>query len=244
MLLHGFAENQATWEHQTAFLRAYYHVLVPNLPGTGKSARTAPLSMESMAEFVHAILVAENISQITIIGHSMGGYVALAFAEKHPQLLEGLGLFSSTARPDSEEKKEARQKSIRMMQQYGTEAFLRQLLPNMFSASFRAKQTVRVDNYVQAALPGNLDTLIAYYEAMMARPDRTAVLKDIHVPVLFFIGKEDQAVPPENVLEQVTMPAVADIHIFEDVGHTGLLEVFEESNLILHHFIAFCQRAS
>lgn len=245
ILLHGFAEDHSVWEHQTAFLRNHYLVLVPDLPGTGKSQLTNPLSIESMAEFVYAILVEENISQVTMIGHSMGGYVALAFAEKYPHLLEGLGLFSSTARPDSEEKKEGRQKSIRMMQQYGLESFFRQMLPSMFAATFRNQQAARVDNYIQQALAtGTPEGCIAYYEAMMARPDRTEVLKAIQVPVLFVIGKEDQAVPLDNSLPQVTMPAVASIHIFDQVGHMGLLEVYEESNLVLHHFIAFSQHSS
>lgn len=243
VLIHGFAEDHSVWEHQTAFLRVHYRVLVPDLPGTGNSPLTQPLSVESMAEFIYAMLVAEGISEATIIGHSMGGYVSLAFAEKYPHLLEGLGLFSSTAKADTPEKVEARQKSIRMMQQYDREPFLRQLLPNMFSEVFRSKQAARVESFVQRALPGNKEPLIAYYEAMIARPDRTAVLKEIKVPVLFFIGKDDQAVPPDNTLGQVTLPAIASVHIFDQVGHMGLLEVYEESNLVLHHFIAFCQRA-
>lgn len=242
MLIHGFGEDHSVWEHQTAFLRMYNRVLVPDLPGTGQSPLTDNLSIESMAEFVYAILVAEGISQVTMIGHSMGGYVTLAFAEKYPHLLEGFGLFSSTARPDSEEKKEARRKSIRMIEQYGSEAFLRQTLPGMFSESFRNKQPARVENFVNNALSAGRESLIAYYEAMIARPDRTAVLQESKVPVLFFVGKDDAAVPPDSVLEQVTLPATASIHIFEQVGHMGLLEVYEESNLILHHFIAFCQR--
>jgi pimeloyl-ACP methyl ester carboxylesterase len=242
ILIHGYGEDQSVWEHQTAFLRVHYRVLVPDLPGTGKSAITHPLSMDSMGEFIYGMMTAEGISQATVIGHSMGGYVALAFAEKYPHLLEGLGLFSSTAMPDSEEKKEARRKSIRMLNQYGAEQFLRQLLPNMFSASFRINQGARVDNFIQQAIKIPEETLIAYYEAMMERPDRTAVLKEIKVPVLFFIGKEDQAVPLDNIMPQVTMPAIASIHIIDQVGHTGHLEVYEESNLILYQFVEFCQR--
>lgn len=244
VLIHGFGEDHTVWEHQTAFLRTHYRLILPDLPGTGRSPLTAPLSIESMAQFIYKILVSENISQATVIGHSMGGYVALAFAEKYPHMLEGLGLFSSTAKADSEEKKENRKKSIRMMEQYGSEAFLRQTLPNMFAERFRNQQNERVEQYIQRALPIPRETHIAYYEAMMARPDRTAVLKELKIPVLFFIGKNDTAVPLDNSLAQVTMPAIASIHIFDQVAHMGLWEVYEESNLALHHFIAFCQRVS
>ncbi|MGX5820457.1 alpha/beta fold hydrolase [Chitinophaga lutea] len=241
MLIHGFAEDHSIWQHQTAFLRHHYRVIVPDLPGTGRSPLTSPLSMESMAEFVYAILVEEQISQVTMIGHSMGGYVTLAFAEKYPHLLEGMGLFSSTAKPDSAEKVEGRRKSIRMIGQYGLEAFLRQTLPNMFAESFRNRQQAVVEQYIRQAMEGDAASAVAYYEAMIARPDRSQVLKDSKVPVLFFIGKQDQAVPLDNSLSLVTLPDVASIHIFEDVAHMGLWEMYEESNLILHHFIAFCQ---
>lgn len=241
LLLHGFAEDHSVWEHQTAYLRAHYRVIVPDLPGTGRSALTSPLSMESMASFAWKALQAEGVNSAVVIGHSMGGYVALAFAQAYPDAVEGLGLFSSTARPDTEEKVESRRKSIRIMQQYGVESFVKQLLPNMFASGFRNTQAARVDNYIQQAMTIPLETMIAYYEAMIARPDRTAVLSGAHKPVFYFIGKEDQAVPLENSLTQVVLPPVSSIHIFDAVGHMGLLEVFEESNLLLHQFITFCQ---
>lgn len=241
LLLHGFAEDHSVWEHQTAYLRAHYRVIVPDLPGTGRSGLTSPLSMESIAAFAWKALQAEGVESAVVIGHSMGGYVALAFAEAYPDAVEGLGLFSSTARPDTDEKRENRRKSIRIMQQYGVESFVTQLLPNMFAAEFRGKQVARIDNYMQQAIKIPMASMIAYYEAMIARPDRTAVLSGISKPVFFFVGKEDQAVPLENSMSQVVLPSVASIHIFDRVGHMGMLEVFEESSLLLHQFITFCQ---
>lgn len=241
LLLHGFAEDHSVWEHQTAYLRAHYRVIVPDLPGTGRSALTTPLSMESMATFAWSALQAEGISSAVVIGHSMGGYVALAFAEAYPDAVEGLGLFSSTGRPDTDEKRDSRRKSIRIMEQYGVESFVKQLLPNMFAAGFRSAQAARVDNYIQQAVSIPMASMIAYYEAMIARPDRTTVLSASRRPVFFFVGKEDQAVPLDNSMSQVVLPSIASIHIFEHVGHMGMLEVFEESNLLLHQFISFCQ---
>ncbi|WP_126247662.1 alpha/beta fold hydrolase [Chitinophaga rhizosphaerae] len=241
LLLHGFAEDHSVWEHQTAYLRAHYRVIVPDLPGTGRSNITAPLSMESMATFVWRVLQAEGLGSAVVIGHSMGGYVALAFAEAYPDAVDGLGLFSSTARPDTEEKRESRRKSIRIMQQYGVESFVKQLLPNMFAGGFRNAQAARVENYIDQAVKIPMATMIGYYEAMIARPDRTAVLSSIRKPVFFFVGKEDQAVPLENSMSQVVLPSTASIQIFDHVGHMGMLEVFEESSLLLHQFITFCQ---
>ncbi|MCK7559644.1 alpha/beta hydrolase [Chitinophaga sedimenti] len=205
VLIHGFGEDGSVWEHQQAYLSNYCRVIVPDLPGSGKSP-LADVSMEAMAGFIHAILLQEKVVQVTMIGHSMGGYVTLAFADKHPEMLEGFGLFHSTAKPDTDEKKEGRRKSIRMIEQYGAEAFVRQTLPNMFSNAFREAQPQRVDEYIRRGLQAEAASLVAYYEAMIQRPDRTAVLKDTKVPVLFIIGKDDTAVPPDSVLPQVTVP--------------------------------------
>jgi pimeloyl-ACP methyl ester carboxylesterase len=241
MLIHGFPENSHVWEHQEAFLKAHFQVIIPDLPGSGKAPLTTPLTMDSMADYVHTILLAENIQEVVMIGHSMGGYVALAFAEKYPHMLKGLGLFHSTASADSEEKKIGRQKSIKMMQQYGSETFLRQTLPSMFSPAFKNTQQELVETYINMGLQCKQQTLIAYYEAMMQRPDRKAVLQNLQVPVLFVIGKDDNAIPIESVIPQVSLPAISSIYIFEKVGHMGMWEVFEESNTVLEQFSNFCQ---
>lgn len=242
MLIHGFSESSDIWEQQLPSLREKFHVIIPDLPGAGKTPLTTPLSIESMADFVHTILLAEEIEKVVIIGHSMGGYVALAIAEKYPQLVQGLGLFHSTAAPDSEEKKEGRRKSIRMIEQYGGEAFIRQTFPNMFSPVFKNRQPAAVEAYIQMGIRCPQGSMIAYYEAMMNRPDRTAVLSALNVPVLFIIGKDDNAVPLEGVLPQVSLPRSSSIHIFEATGHMGMWEVPEASNLVLQQFIAFCQQ--
>ncbi len=242
MLLHGFPENSYVWEHQQAFLKAHFQVIIPDLPGSGKAPLTTPLTMDTMADYIHAILLAENINEVVMIGHSMGAYVALAFAEKYPQLLKGLGLFHSTAAADSEEKKSAMLKSIKLMQQYGSETFLRQTLPNMFSPAFKSRQPERVEAYIKMGMQCRQESLIAYYEAMIQRPDRKTVLQPLQVPVLFIIGKDDNAIPMDSILPQVTLPAVSSIYIFEEVGHMGMWEEFEESNAAVQQFVNFCQR--
>lgn len=241
VLIHGFAENSGIWNIQTSQLKNQYRVIVPDLPGTAVSPLTTPLSINSMAEYVYAILLAENIKDAVIIGHSMGGYVALALAEKYPAMLKGLGLFHSTAKADSEEKKEGRRKSIKLMEQYGPETFLRQTLPNMFSPATKSALSAEVDAYIKMGMECELPALKAYYQAMAARPDRTDVLKTCPVPVLFVIGKDDNAVPLDNILPQITLPRVSNIHIFDNVGHMGMWEIGTISNVILEQFIAFCQ---
>jgi pimeloyl-ACP methyl ester carboxylesterase len=242
LLIHGFSENGLVWEQQLDFLREQFNVLAPDLPGTGATPLHADLSIESMAEFTRDLLTENGIEKAVVIGHSMGGYVALALAEKYPALVQGIGLFHSTATADSEEKKEGRRKSIAMIEKYGSEAFVRQTMPNMFSPAFKKQHPELIDAYIQLCLPCPQASLIAYYEAMMKRPDRTAVLSSLKVPAQFVIGKDDTAVPLANVLPQVSLPAISDIWIFEDTGHMGMWEVPDASRRLLQQFILFCQQ--
>ncbi len=107
----------------------------------------------------------------------------------------GLGLIHSTAAADTEEKKEARRKSIKLMEQYGSEALVRQAMPGMFSPASKSGQPALVERLIQMGMQCKVEALIAYYEAMIKRPERKAVLQKITVPVLFQIGKDDTAVP-------------------------------------------------
>jgi len=242
LLIHGFSENNQIWQQQLSALSEQFYVIAPDLPGTGNTPATGTLSMENMAEYVKDLLTAEGISRAIVIGHSMGGYVALALAEKYPSLVQGLGLFHSTAAPDNEEKKEARRKSINMIEKYGNEAFVKQTMPNMFSPAFKKQHPEQIESYIQMCLQCPQSSQVAYYEAMMQRPDRTAVLSSVSVPVLFVIGKDDNAVPMQNVLPQVSLPRISSIYIFEDTGHMGMWEVPEASTQLLEQFILFCQQ--
>jgi pimeloyl-ACP methyl ester carboxylesterase len=112
VLLHGFGVDSAAWNAQINYLQENYRVIAPDLPGIGVSEFTSDVSMEGVAAIVKEILDAEEIEQAAVIGHSLGGYIALAFAEKYPELLSGLGLFHSTAVADNEEKKASRKKGI------------------------------------------------------------------------------------------------------------------------------------
>ena len=232
VLLHGFAENGQIWDQQRNVLSDHFQVITPDLQ---------PLTIEGMADAVYADLQAAGISKAVIIGHSMGGYVALAMAEKYPEILQGFGLFHSTALADTEEKKEARRKSIKLMEQYGSEAFVKQAFPAMFSPTYKSQHPESVEAYIKMGMTCPLASMEAYYEAMIARPDRTAVLRNVNVPVLFVIGKDDTAVPLQSVLPQVSMPRVSSIYIFEATGHMGMWEVPDESNQLLQQFTLFCQ---
>jgi pimeloyl-ACP methyl ester carboxylesterase len=243
MLLHGFGEDGHVWDNQVATLKKNYYFIIPDLPGSGQSDLTDDVSMEGMAENVMEILQLEfppSINyppqKIILVGHSMGGYVALAFAHKYQQYLSGLCLFHSTAYPDSEEKKTIRRKGIEFIRQHGAYAFLKTSTPNLFSATSKEKMSDFINSFILGLSNFSADALVNYYEAMMQRPDRTWVLKQATYPVCFMAGEADTAVPLQHTLEQCHLPALSYIHVLNKSGHMGMLEESAKSTELLDHF--------
>ena len=237
MFIHGFAEDSTVWENQITFLKNDYKLIIPDLPGTGKSTilKNERIYVEDYAVCIKAILDIENIDRCVMIGHSMGGYITLAFAEKFPERLIAFGLFHSSAFADDEKKIETRKKAIEFIKNNSAEAFLKTSIPGLF---FDTKTS---ENDIATLLEkGNNFTpeaLIQYYEAMIARPDRTILLKNSIPPVLLIIGQHDKAVPFNLSLEQASMPGHSYIHILRNSAHMGMLEERDRSNRILADFL-------
>lgn len=238
VLIHGFGEDSRIWNQQVDYLKDQYRLIVPDLRGSGSSAlNEAALTIESMAEDILCILDEEGISSCIMLGHSMGGYITLAFAENHPSYLKGFGLIHSTAYADSDEKKEARRKSIAFIKEYGVFEFMKTTIPNLFASRFNSKEKSRVEELVQQSRQFSSEAVISYYQAMIARPDRTIVLYNSAVPVFFFIGEEDKAVNPKDAIKQTALPPVCKVKIAGNIAHMGMWEATDELNKAIAEFI-------
>ena len=167
----------------------------------------------------------------------MGGYVALAFAEKYPHLLNSLGLFHSTSYADSEEKKAVRRKGIQFIEQHGAFEFLKTSTPNLFSQQTKDERPNLIDEQIKVLRNFSSIALVSYYEAMMNRPDRQNILRNLNVPVLFLIGEHDNAIPFSDSLQQCHLPEISYIHILRKSGHMGMLEEAGTSNRFLNDFL-------
>ncbi|HEX7904086.1 MAG TPA: alpha/beta hydrolase [Chitinophagaceae bacterium] len=265
VLLHGFGEDGTVWkqqapsnspeggklgpsqtppseglytspiEHSSLFNK--FQFIIPDLPGSDKSELINDMSMEGMAGIIKEILFAEAIPICTMIGHSMGGYITLAFAEKYPELLNGFGLFHSSSYADSEEKKATRRKGIEFIKEHGAFEFLKTATPNLYSPITKDERPELIDEQLAGLRNFSSIALVNYYEAMMQRPDRTTVLKETPLPVLFMMGKYDNAVPMKDSLEQCHLPGKSYIHILHNAGHMGMLEEPGKSNKMLKDFL-------
>lgn len=237
MLVHGFGEDGRVWEKQEAVLEKNFRLIIPDLPGSGQSDAIQDLSMEGMARVLKLILDELAIDTCIMIGHSMGGYITLAFAGLFPKRLQAIGLFHSTAYADNEEKKTARRRGIEFILNQGPAKFLEQSTRNLFSEEFKKKNPVEVQDFIDRFTNFPAQSLVSYYEAMMQRPDRTAVLKEFTGPVLFIIGKYDNAISPEQVLEQCHLPRLAYIQLLMHSGHLGMIEEAAASTGFLEKFL-------
>jgi pimeloyl-ACP methyl ester carboxylesterase len=239
VLLHGFGESGSIWNNQDEVLQKHCKLIIPDIPGSGNSRmlRGENVSIEDYADCINALLNQEKVDTCIMLGHSMGGYIVLAFAEKYPDKLKAFGLVHSTAFADSEEKKGNRRKGIEMIKEYGGFSFLKNTTPNLFADAFKKEHSEEVATLIEEGKSFTDEALIEYYEAMMNRPDRTEVLKQSKVPVLFIVGSEDVAAPLNDLLQQVHLPEESHFHLIEGVGHMSMLEAPEKLNEFLLDFI-------
>jgi pimeloyl-ACP methyl ester carboxylesterase len=242
VLLHGFGEDSGIWDLQAEALKDHAMVITPDLPGSGRSGlpETASgfLSLEDHAESVLEILNKEQIENCILIGHSMGGYISLAFAEKYPERLRALGLFHSTASADSEGKKQVRQKGIEFTHEHGAGKFLAQVIPNLYGEAYKTAHPEALARHIALTQSFSNDAVIGYYKAMMQRPDRKSVLQNFAKPILFIMGEEDKTVLLQETLPQCHLAQESHVFILKHVAHMGMREDPSQANAALQGFLS------
>ncbi len=168
----------------------------------------------------------------------MGGYITLALAEKYYNHISAFGLFHSTAFADSEEKKAVRRKGIEFINEHGAFEFLKTATPNLYSPDTKLHNPRLVEKQISSLSYFTSEALIAYYNAMIQRPDRTSVLKTSKIPILFIMGEYDNAIPLQDGLKQCHFAENSYIHILRNSGHMGMQEETEKTNTILTDFLS------
>ena len=199
VFLHGFLEDSTVWKTLSEALSNTYKTISIDLLGHGKTPTIAPIhTMEMMAEEVKTVLDNENISKCTLVGHSMGGYVALAFAERFPKNVEGLVLLNSTPLPDSEEKKANRDRVLKVIEKE-KELFVRTAVTNLFSEKNRTTMTVALQQLINIGVTTPNEGIVAASLGMKERLDRTFVLQHLSAKKLFRFLKEEAIIPYQKM---------------------------------------------
>lgn len=239
VLLHGFLESLEVWfgNKFAQDLAKHYRVIAIDLPGHGKSDCVGYVHrMERLALVVKGVMDELGLRRYTIVGHSMGGYVALAFAEKFPEHVCGLCLFHSTSYADTDAKKIERERAIRLAKKSPVK-YTSALIGNLFALANVRYMRDEISWMKRMAAKTKVQGIVASLEGMKIRKNRENVLRYAEFPVLFIAGKRDNVIPFETSEKQSALAKDERFVALEKTGHMGFIEAKEIS---LRKLKAFC----
>jgi pimeloyl-ACP methyl ester carboxylesterase len=230
VLLHGYLESIEIWQEFGDDLATFFSVIAIDLPGHGESESFANIiTMDAMADAVAHCLEYLNVTDCIMIGHSMGGYVTCAFAEKYPKILKGFCLFHSTPFADNDEKKTNRNREIGLVLQGKKELIYNINIPRVFADDNLEKLHQKVSFGIEIAKKTSDQGIIAALEGMKQRPDRQHVFEKTDLPVLFIIGEKDNYIPVNAMDQVIEKTKNKQVVYLRDSGHLGFIEEKNES---------------
>lgn len=240
VLLHGFLGSRKIWESTITNLSRSYRVIAIDLPGHGDTESYGYVhTMELLAKSVKAVMDHLRLKKYVIIGHSMGGYAALAFADMFPDNLKGLCLYHSSAYADSDEKKRDRTRSIKVVKSNHT-IYTTEVIKNLFATKNAKYLKDEIAFAQKIAANTSKQSIIASLEGMKDRPHRDIILGMAHFPIMMVIGELDNVLPYQQLLEQSELIREKHVLYLEHDGHMGFLESTKRSNKALRKFLRTC----
>ncbi len=239
VLLHGYLESMLVWEDFVPLLYKKVRVITLDLPGHGISqVKGDSHSMEFLADTIREMLDALAIERCTLVGHSMGGYVALAFCERYPERLDGVVLLSSTPNADSDEKRINREREIALVKA-GKKEVLTHTAPQAgFAADNRVKMRDYIEDLAEMIHLTEDDGIVALLNGMIARKDQNEMLRNSTVRQLFVLGRKDEYITPPVAVAMVESHPQAKVEWLENSGHMGFIEEPERCAEALLKFVS------
>ncbi len=225
VLLHGYLESMYVWDDFVPLLTPKVRVITVDIPGHGISQVLGEKhSMEAMADILSDMLDALGIERCTMVGHSMGGYITLAFAARHADKLDGLVLLSSSPNPDTELKRENRRREIALVRAGKKDALARVAPETGFAEHNRRRLKSYIEDLVECVHITEDEGIVALLNGMIDRVDQNAMLKECGVRQLFIMGKHDAYIPLEAAEQIVANNPQAEVAWLEESGHMGFIE--------------------
>ncbi|RAP30982.1 Alpha/beta hydrolase fold [Brevibacillus laterosporus] len=223
VLLHGFCGSLLYWEAVMNQLAERYTVIAPDLRGHGDSwSPVGTYTMESFADDLRDLLHHLHVDRISLFGHSLGGYISLAFASRYQIWLDHLGLIHSTSLPDDEQGKLNRATGIKTIEEQGITPFVDQLITKLCAPGFLSQNPKWEEEIKQMGYETTPEGAIHSLAGMKDRPDRTSVIEELSCPILLMAGSEDKVIPLQKTFlvhrENVTTV------LLEGSGHMGMIE--------------------
>ncbi|OMF22354.1 alpha/beta hydrolase [Paenibacillus sp. FSL H8-0548] len=237
VLLHGYCGSSAYWENIVEGLEPYVRVIAPDARGHGRSSAPSDevYAMEMYADDIAQMLIGLQIHNAVLLGHSLGGYITLAFAEKYSKKLSGFGLIHSTALEDSDAAKENRDKAVAALEQNGIAPFVDGLLPKLFAPDNAEALSQEIERGKQIGYGTSLQGAIGTAKGMKARINRKQVIEQSELPVLLVAGINDKVIPVANVFA-ATNAVTVKVEL-ADSGHMGMIEQPKEMAAAILEFM-------
>lgn len=240
ILLHGFTESLSIWDSFAKELSKYFRVICIDLPGHGNSKSVSNIHpMELMADIVKSLLDKLSVKKCVIVGHSMGGYVSLAFARKYSNILQGLGLLHSTAHADNEAAKEARMRAIEIIKD-DHHKFLSSFIPTLFAPGNENIFNKEMDNLLVEAKKMEKEAIIAAQLGMKSRADSKDILANADHPLMFITGHKDSRIAIDDIQAQAKLCKTAYCLLLKNSGHMGFIEEKQRTLHFLKSFTTAC----
>lgn len=225
VLLHGYLETRKIYEDFVLRFPEGIRLICIDLPGHGDSGTWGNThQMDDLATSVRTVLDAEGVDKVFLVGHSMGGYVTMAFAQLYPERLLGYSLLHSSCFADTEEKKKNRDREISLVRCFKLKQIINVNIPKGFATDHLERLASEVDRAKHIAHENSEDGVVAILNGMKDRPDRSHVLQDPSLPLLLIGGKKDNYIPVEVFEKLVSLAPHASVLQLEESGHMGFIE--------------------
>ena len=240
VFLHGYPFEGSAWEHQLSGLGDEMWVVAPDMPGFGKSAAPMPPTTAHVDQYAKALAdwaKDEGIAQLMLAGHSMGGYVAFAFARKYPEMLHSLILVATRPGADNEAGKEGRYRTAGAVEERGAIAAAEAMLPKLFAPEAYEKKKALVEKVRAMMMRQSEEGIVAALYAMASRPDSTHDLAEIEVPTLIVTGAQDAIIPAGEAPGMQAHIKGSHAVAIPETGHMLMLEDPEAFNKALREFL-------
>ncbi len=237
VLLHGYLESLKIWNSIVKDLKKNYRVIAIDLPGQGHSSISNEVqTMEAMAYEVKLVLDHLKVDKCFMIGHSMGGYVALAFMEAYPHIITGISLFHSSPYADNEDKKQLRERTIELLKMGKKNQLYTTHFNKVFANDNVEKMQYRIEKMQERVQKIPTEYIISVLAGMKVRSDRSELLANTQKAVQYIIGKKDNFIP-FSILDNLKLPKRSEVVILENSGHMGIYEEKEKSIKAIRNFI-------
>jgi pimeloyl-ACP methyl ester carboxylesterase len=239
VFIHGYLESGEIWNDLAERLSKSFRVITVDLPGHGRSEFSSDVyTMEFMADAVLSLIKSLSVRNVTMIGHSLGGYVTLAFLDRHSEYLSGYCLFHSHPFPDSPETAEKRRKDIELINQGKEDSIFPDAVKKMYATVNISKFSDAIRRSVEIASQADGQGITGILRGMIKRPSRVSLMEEGRRPCLWILGSLDNFIDHDTVLTKINLPSNAKVRTLSQSGHMGFIEEEDLSVSILSEFAA------